>query len=617
MTGRATFGEFAAAADRHLARALSLAAPVTASRTIPVRTRQAHEVGRGMGRVVAILDRYVADITAASLQVSPRQMDHLTPWMRAGIEARTALTQAAAALAGDRQATAESGSGGPVSPAAQEFGAAITAMTVGRDLLQTHLSVDASGTREHRSEWAPVVLSVPVAGALLLEVGRWARMAALSSERLPMTQITARKARRNSDVKDLVVAQRRLVAASQSLLKVHWAIQRAQERQPVSAADTRLLHAIPANMLPVRRRPANHESAADLYRGTSDCAERTRYTAHVVAPLASWSPYLTGESLRENAASATAISHHCSIALRVLSARAFHYGYSATSAQLSQSAEAAERARDAWLATARMWELATTETRGLTSPVTAETADLALWTGRLAFADSGWSLAQGPVQRWRSPESLCPRFRDLPTAVAATHQACDALVQLAAADHEQVCRAAWAGRLYSPTRTLPDDLDVPRPFTRTPKSRVNRLLDVYRGAHEASVQTTALVAAVAEAVRAPSSVLATARTAARATSTGLQIDAAAIGAVQVADPEAGLTESPGHFERILAQLGETDPTLVKRAAAIDLAGEQLMIESARTCMPWHEVDTDRGRDGHPDWARRVPALDRPSLEAEL
>lgn len=48
-------------------------------------------------------------------------------------------------------------------------------------------------------------------------------------------------------------------------------------------------------------------------------------------------------------------------------------------------------------------------------------------------------------------------------------------------------------------------------------------------------------------------------------------------------PEAELetSESPGHFERILSQLGETDLVMLKRAAAIDLAGEQLMIGTAR------------------------------------
>lgn len=52
-------------------------------------------------------------------------------------------------------------------------------------------------------------------------------------------------------------------------------------------------------------------------------------------------------------------------------------------------------------------------------------------------------------------ESLVPRARDLPSVVAAAHQAYDTLVQLAAADHDLVSRAARAGRLYSPPATCP------------------------------------------------------------------------------------------------------------------------------------------------------------------
>lgn len=450
-------------------------------------------------------------------------------------------------------------------------------MKVGRDLLHTHLSAQ---TRKHRSEWAPVVVSVPISAALMHEVAQWARMTASTAGQVPPLKI--RRARNPRD-RQALAAQHRLAAASQALLDVHGAAQTAHERQPVSAADLRLLHAIPANTLPVRRRPAIRESAADLSRGTSNCAERTRYAARFVAPSASWAPELTGDSLRQTAASATAVSHHCSIVLRTLGAWAAQRGATPLGTRLSQSAAHAERARDTWLATARMWERVTTDTRGITSPVAVETADLALWTGRLAFADPTWSLAQGPVQPYRSPESLCPRFDDLPAVVAAAHQACDALVQLAAGGHQQICEAASAGRLHSPTRTLPDDLDIPRLFDRAPRDRVRLLLDTYQNACQTSAQTTESIAGVAQTVRAPSTVLAAARAAARSTSAGLLIDEMMIDRDQVMDGQiwSELAEPPGHFERILSELGETDPTVLKRAAAVDLAGEQLMIKSAR------------------------------------
>lgn len=39
--------------------------------------------------------------------------------------------------------------------------------------------------------------------------------------------------------------------------------------------------------------------------------------------------------------------------------------------------------------------------------------------------------------------------------------------------------------------------------------------------------------------------------------------------------------TPGHFECILFELGEADPIMLKRAAAIDRVAEQLMVESAQ------------------------------------
>src|SRR5262249_52351607 len=154
---------------------------------------------------------------------------------------------------------------------------------------------------------------------------------------------------------------------------------------------------------------------------------------------------------------------------------------------------------------------------------------------------------------------------------------------LAAADHEQVSLAARAGRLYSPTRSLPDKLDIPHPFGRTPRDRVRRMVNAYRAACELSAQTTVAVAAVAETVHAPSRLLSAARAAARAHSAGLQIDDMAAGCRGALDSGtfAEVADSPGHFERILSELGQADPIMLKRAAAIDRAGEQLMIESVQ------------------------------------
>jgi len=365
VTGTATFGDFAAAASNHLARAVSLTDPVATSRSGAGRVTQAADIRRGMSRVITVISRYVADITASTARVRPDQHEVLTPWARAAVEAAKALKEASALLAPDGGRVFGSNMRPSASAAGQGFDAAISFMTAGRDLLHTHLSADLDRTRVYRSEWAPVIVSVPVTGALMLEFAQWAQVSATGGRKA--AEIKPPRERRVSDSIEALVAQRRLEAASRALLKVHAAVHRAQRRQPVSLADVGLLHAIRANVVPAHRPPVGWESVADLCRGTTETAERARHIARVVVPDALWSPLLTGDSLRETAASATAVSHHCSIVLRTLGARTAQQGSAAVSAGLFQSAAAAERARDAWLRAATMWKQLTTETRGVTS----------------------------------------------------------------------------------------------------------------------------------------------------------------------------------------------------------------------------------------------------------
>ena len=90
--------------------------------------------------------------------------------------------------------------------------------------------------------------------------------------------------------------------------------------------------------------------------------------------------------------------------------------------QLRDAATAAGRARQAWLATAHALAGITTDTRGRhQSQAAAETTDLALWTGRLAYASPDWTPASGPRHPARSPASLITTPEDLPHVIAAAH----------------------------------------------------------------------------------------------------------------------------------------------------------------------------------------------------
>ena len=246
-------------------------------------------------------------------------------------------------------------------------------------------------------------------------------------------------------------------------------------------------------------------------------------------------------------------------------------------------AEAAGNARQAWLRAARTWSGITSDTRRTISPAAAESADLALWTGRLAYADPGWTLERGPSQEIRPPADLALLPDDIPGVVTAVHHACQTLTQIAAGDQEQIRAAANAGRLLVPTRSLPASVDIPRAFARAPRGRVDQVLLAYRDAGTASTRATAAVADVAAAVGARSQVLTSARAAVQA-GDGL----AANGKQRPAEPakiRPSSRSAAGPVERILQDLGVTSRSVLLRAAAIDKASEQIIRENSQQQPP--------------------------------
>ncbi len=538
----------------------------------------ASEFARSLSKFIEVMSRYLSDVVAPD-EATVRNRRRVKPWGRAKTEAQEALRNAAAAL-WPVSAERRPGRDSDPEPVRCRLDAATQMLTAGRDLLQTHLTTRPDGTWRAQSEWAPVVTSAPVARALMLELGRWAGQVAPEADHLAMSPLPDRPKADN--------ARLALDIACQWLQVVHSAVQSAQRNDPVSAMETRLLNSIPVNALPERRRPDGRETVADLCDGTTGSAERVRHLARIAVREAVWSPGLSADSLREAAACATAISHHCSVVLHTLADSAVQHGSPEVSAALLEASAASAHARGTWLQTARAWENITTETGGLFSPASAEVADLALWTGRLAFADPGWTLAQGPIQPVRSPESLAPEPGDVPAAVAAVHQASDTLTQLASADQAQANLAARATWFRSPTRSLPEWIDNPHPYGRTPSDWVSKLFGAYRDAGAASAQATTAIAAIAEAVRAPSRTLAAARAAVQASRSSIR--------PPLTEPASCSRhpDTPGHFERTLSELGITSPDLLTRASVIDHAGDQLVLEAAQAAqrLHWHSASRD-------------------------
>lgn len=94
-----------------------------------------------------------------------------------------------------------------------------SAMTLGRDLLHTHLGARRGEIIKYPSEWTPVISSAPMASALLHQVGGWARELAPSASRAAAMSPSA-------PAQD----QRGLYAACRNLWVISWAIGEAQER---------------------------------------------------------------------------------------------------------------------------------------------------------------------------------------------------------------------------------------------------------------------------------------------------------------------------------------------------------------------------------------------------
>jgi hypothetical protein len=582
VTGRATFGDLSRLAAIQLDQPLNPLAPVSKRNLAKARAGQLHEFIRSLDELVAVISRYCADITSAFTMYPARQLRTLGGWPRAAARAQEATGYAAEFLRAVQMGSPRLGRSRTSSRAASGLDAAVIPLTAGRDLLHTHFATGRDGAQVARSEWAPVITSAPVTRALLLELGQWARTAARHGAGLALS---------GPPILRGTEEQRRMLnAACQWLWILDANVLDAHRHDPVSAADAELLHAIPVNALEPRHIPAGDETVTRLCEGTTGTAERVRHAAHTAVPQAAWSPALTADSFRQTAASATVISHNCATLLSSLAVLAQQRGVPDLASDLLTSACEAAAARTTWLVAAQAWSRITTDTRGTISPAAAEAADLALWTGRIAYADPGWTPTDSPFSVHRPPHDLAPDHGDLSNVVAAVHQACETLASLAAADHAQIGTAARAGRLLVPTRSLPDNFDVPHPFAPAPRDRVRALLATYNDVRTASDQVTVTIAHVAAEVRAPSHILTTARAVVRA---GPGPDGyISPEPARPSAPPSPAHEMPGPVERILQDLGVTSTDVLHRASAIDQAGEQLIVDATRAMDPRHPpIDT--------------------------
>ena len=191
--------------------------------------------------------------------------------------------------------------------------------------------------------------------------------------------------------------------------------------------------------------------------------------------------------------------------------------------------------------------------------------------------------------------------------IAAVHRSAYAFARVAAADLSAVQSADRAGRLYVPTRTLPESCDIPRPYAIAPAERSRVLIQAYQVAVHASDLAVQALDRIAVATSAPSHPLALARAAAHGQRTGPS-------AQPIQDPEAPDGQSitrdgPGSVEEAIRRLGVSEPVLLLRAAAIDKAGRNL-IDQAQRAAEWQSQHPDH-QHSHPGSPAQLAAASFP------
>ena len=538
VPARVTAGDLLESASHDLRRARLAGDP-------PARLREVLDIMRRIGQITVVLDRYLADIDPFRA-ATPRLVRPGGGWPLAALQAREWLGETAQNLRYDGRLHLHPQP--PLTTMARCLDSAAVSLSAARDLLHTHLTPDRRGG-PYTSEWAPVILSPNFTRALSAEV-------ASAAVQLAMAAMGARTHCPPGGYQ-LADARARLASAERRLAAAAAVIEAEHQRDPVHDADLDLLHAVPARLVSPRVMPGVGAGPAALLAGIVTTAERARQATWETRPA--WSPEVSGLSLRHTAGASVVVSHNCRTALELLTSRARQLGLRRTAGELGTAAGEAAATRSRWLAVARSWsDHIVTDTSGPRSSVSAETADLALWTGRLVYADPQWTPLRGRRHALRSPVDLAVGEYGLAAAVAAVHHVAETVSRLADADLEQVRVLARAGRLYVRTRSLPAEVDIPRPYGRAPRDRVGDLARAYQEAAEAGARLAASMDLAAAAANAPSRVLSAARAAAG------RAPVLVARSVPHAIPRGPVTG-------LLQELGVRDRGLLAQAAKLDLA----------------------------------------------
>jgi hypothetical protein len=435
------------------------------------------------------------------------------------------------------------------------------ALVAASDLLATHFD----GQDGERSEWSEVIASEPVIRALTEESATWARRLA------PWVRWLAEH---NDMAPPLLAANRDLQLASRATVV-------ASKAQPITDDDRTLLYAIPAAAMTERVPPREGESVTELCAGIACTAERLRSSAFHTVDRAAWSPSVSARTWQYAATAAAVTTDIAKVLLRTLAD-------SWPDLCGASTADKLVAARDAWQNLARALASVATDTPPALGPESTDLSDLVIRLGRLAFNNPRWT-PQHPAEP-RSPAHLSGDGGAAVNVLAALHQSIDALAVIAVGHWSAVTTAIRAGRLYVPTRSLPEGYDVPRRYAQMPPDRADILAGNYAAAASISTAAADPLASLVLTAGGPSRHIALARQAIRREET-------------VKTPAAPQPPTPPdpRLTRRLAALGVADIDLALRAAVIDKAAAKLIGEADHRA---HRKNAPNRGTGHITRSRR-------------
>ena len=219
-------------------------------------------------------------------------------------------------------------------------------------------------------------------------------------------------------------------------------VRQAHHDRPLFAAEIELLRAVPAGACSPRLRrdtsaPVRNLPEAVVATGGMRAARRPG----CLTPSRRGRPGMSVNSLRQTAAASTLTSHHCQTLLRSLTCGLRIAGEPGIA--LRAAADAAGQMRTRWLDIATPSIRSPPATRTNRPPSRLRPVTSRYGTGRLAYANPGWTLASGQAPAARPGEGHSREPSELTEVLAAVHDAYDAMSRIASADRRQAPWTWW------------------------------------------------------------------------------------------------------------------------------------------------------------------------------